>query len=349
MTKRTVLIVLSAFAATLFVVGVGLYAYDTTQKDHIAKGVTVGGIDVGGLTKGEAYSKIQAAYLDPLEEKVTIKAVGRKFHLDPKGAQVTANVNAMVDEAVARSRSGDPFSRAVRDITGGKVEANLSPEVTYSENAVGRFVKRIAKRVNREAADATATLDAAGPNLTPSKDGLALQQASLRKKIEAVLVTPGAERVVRAKTRHTKPKVTTDKIDDEFGTALVVDRSDFKLKLYKDLKLEKTYDVAVGAEGLETPAGLYHIENKQIDPVWNVPNSAWAGDLAGTSVPGGTPQNPLKARWMGIFDGAGIHGVDPSEYGTIGSAASHGCVRMRIPDVIDLYDRVPVGAPIFIA
>jgi lipoprotein-anchoring transpeptidase ErfK/SrfK len=68
----------------------------------------------------------------------------------------------------------------------------------------------------------------------------------------------------------------------------------------------------------------------------------------GKVVPGGSPENPLKARWLGIFDGAGIHGIDPSEYGTIGHAASHGCVRMRIPDVIDLYPRVAVGTPIYI-
>ena len=74
----------------------------------------------------------------------------------------------------------------------------------------------------------------------------------------------------------------------------------------------------------------------------------WAGSLAGTYVPPG-PSNPIKARWLGIIDGAGIHGIDPSEYGSIGTAGSHGCVRMRIPDVIDLYPRVPVGAPIYIA
>jgi lipoprotein-anchoring transpeptidase ErfK/SrfK len=84
-----------------------------------------------------------------------------------------------------------------------------------------------------------------------------------------------------------------------------------------------------------------------VNPAWNVPNSAWAGSLAGTTVPGGAPDNPLKARWMGIFDGAGIHGTDA--IGSIGTAASHGCIRMRIPDVIDLYDQVPVGAPVFIA
>jgi len=99
--------------------------------------------------------------------------------------------------------------------------------------------------------------------------------------------------------------------------------------------------------GLETPAGLYHIQNKGVNVPWSVPNSPWAGDLAGTVVPGGVPENPLKARWMGIFDGAGIHGTD--QIGSLGTAASHGCVRMAIPDVIELYDKVPVGAPVYIA
>ena len=95
--------------------------------------------------------------------------------------------------------------------------------------------------------------------------------------------------------------------------------------------------------GLETPAGLYAIQNKAVNAAWTVPNSAWAGSLAGTVVPGGAPDNPLKARWMGIFDGAGIHGTDQT--GSLGTAASHGCVRMAIPDVIELYDQVKVQTP----
>ncbi len=100
-------------------------------------------------------------------------------------------------------------------------------------------------------------------------------------------------------------------------------------------------------EGLETPAGLHHIEWEQVDPPWYVPNKAWAGKLAGTVVPPG-PGDPLKARFMSIEGGAGIHGIDPSEYGSIGHDASHGCVRMRIPDVIALYDKSPVGTPVYI-
>ena len=126
----------------------------------------------------------------------------------------------------------------------------------------------------------------------------------------------------------------------------LVDRGSFRLRLYKNLRLARTYPIAVGMAGLETPAGMYEIQNKAVDPVWSVPNSAWAGDMAGQVVPPG-PANPLKARWLGIYDGAGIHGT--ADDASIGTNASHGCIRMHVPDVIDLYDRVPVGAAIYIA
>jgi lipoprotein-anchoring transpeptidase ErfK/SrfK len=102
----------------------------------------------------------------------------------------------------------------------------------------------------------------------------------------------------------------------------------------------------VGMQGLETPAGLYHIQDKQVNPSWHVPNSAWAGSLAGKVIPPG-PQDPIKARWMGFFNGAGIHGTD--EIGSLGHNASHGCVRMAIPDVETLYDQVSVGTPVYVA
>ena len=92
------------------------------------------------------------------------------------------------------------------------------------------------------------------------------------------------------------------------------------------------------------PAGRFAIQDKQVNPVWSVPNSPWAGELQGTTVDGGSAANPLKARWMGIANGVGIHGT--GEDYSIGTAASHGCIRMHVPDVIDLFKRVPVGAPV---
>jgi lipoprotein-anchoring transpeptidase ErfK/SrfK len=154
-------------------------------------------------------------------------------------------------------------------------------------------------------------------------------------------------RTVEAEVDKVQPEVTTDELAEEYPQYIVIDRAGFQLSYYESLELVKTYTIAVGQVGYDTPSGTYSIANKAVNPAWNVPNSAWAGDLAGTVVPGGAPNNPLVARWMGIIDGAGIHGTNDT--GSLGSAASHGCIRMAVPDVIELYDQVPVGTPVYIA
>ena len=63
-------------------------------------------------------------------------------------------------------------------------------------------------------------------------------------------------------------------------------------------------------------------------------------------IPGGVPENPIKARWMEFSDGAGIHGTDAIS--SIGTSASHGCIRMISPQVIELYERVPLGTPVYV-
>jgi lipoprotein-anchoring transpeptidase ErfK/SrfK len=150
---------------------------------------------------------------------------------------------------------------------------------------------------------------------------------------------------VSVPTRPVRPRWTVRNLPQRYGTYLLVSRETYTLRLYKHLKLVKTYGIAVGMQGLDTPAGLYDINDKQIDPSWHVPNSAWAGDLAGRIIPPG-PDDPIKSRWMGFWDGAGIHGT--TEDWSIGHAASHGCIRMHIWDVEDLYPRVPLHTPIYV-
>ena len=140
--------------------------------------------------------------------------------------------------------------------------------------------------------------------------------------------------------------MSTADLAERYPAFITVDRKRHLLRFFKDLRLAKTYRIAVGQVGLETPAGLYHIQNKAIDPAWSVPNSDWAGDLAGEVIPPDDPRNPIEARWMAIYNGAGIHGT--TAINSLGTRASHGCVRMAIPDVIELYDQVPVGSPVVI-
>jgi lipoprotein-anchoring transpeptidase ErfK/SrfK len=145
--------------------------------------------------------------------------------------------------------------------------------------------------------------------------------------------------------RYPQPRVTVSDLSRRYPSYVTIDRGRFTLRVYSNLRLVRSYPIAVGQVGLQTPAGLYHIQDKVVNPSWQVPLSSWTGSLAGKLIPPG-PDDPLKARWLGIFNGAGIHGTD--ETSSIGHAFSHGCVRMTIPDVIDLYDRVSVGTPVYI-
>ena len=340
-------------AATVLVVLVagglagGMVAYDNARADQIGKGVRVGGISLQGLTPAQARAKLDRLIVDPLERPIVVHHDRSTWRLGAREAHIAVDVDAIVDNALRKSREGDIFSRTVRNLTGKSLDADLRPTVRYEDRAIVRMLDKIRKAIDRDPVDATAKLDAAGVHTTDSRIGLAVRASSLHRRIRRAIVSTTADRTFIARTRKLQPKVTSEDAQRRLDTAIVVNRGAFQLTLYKHLKPVKTYPIAVGQIGLETPAGLYHVQNKAVNPAWNVPNSSWAGSLAGQVIPGGAPNNPLKARWMGIFDGAGIHGTDA--IGSIGTAASHGCIRMRIPDVIELYDRVPVGAPVYIA
>ena len=129
-------------------------------------------------------------------------------------------------------------------------------------------------------------------------------------------------------------------------SAVAIDRARFRLRLFKGFRVVRSYGVAVGRPAYPTPTGRFSITSKQVNPVWSVPNSPWAGEFAGSTVDGGSAANPLKARWMGLAGGVGIHGT--GEDWSIGHRASHGCIRMHVSDVVALFGRVRLGTPVLI-
>jgi lipoprotein-anchoring transpeptidase ErfK/SrfK len=344
MTRR----VLALAVVTLLVAGAaGAVAYDHARRDTIARGVTVNGVDVGGLNAGQAARRLQEALLGPLRRPVRVAYHGRRFTLRARAAAVAVDIDGSVQRALARSRAGNAFSRTWRSLRGAAVHADIPAAITWSRPAVARLVARVKRSLDRPARDASVDLSAGQVAPQPAVVGRTVRGRILRRAIERALADPGPRHAVRVRMRLQRPKVTTAQLASRYPAVIVVNRSAFTLTLYKNLKLAKTYPIAVGMVGLETPAGLYHVQNKAINPAWSVPNSPWAGSLAGQVIPGGAPNNPIKARWLGIFAGAGIHGT--SDDGSIGSAASHGCIRMHIADVEELYPQVPVGAPVYIS
>lgn len=342
---RKTQIAIVASLALLIVGAFAGYTYDSSKKDEIADGVSVGGVDVGGMDEAEALREVRRQLLGPLRHSLRVGYDGHSWAIPGKSLKVRASLDTAIEEAVAESRDGGLPGRLVRYVTGGNVEKQIPADVTYSQPAINRFVRRVAHSVDREAQDATIEPSGNSLSVVPAKNGRKLRDKLLTRQLEAAVLNADADHAIVARTHSIKPEVTTKEVASAYPSYLTLDRATFTLRLWKDLKLAKTYTVAVGQEGLETPEGLYHIEEKQENPSWHVPDSAWAGDLAGQVIPPG-PADPIKARWMAIFEGAGIHGTDEVE--SLGSAASHGCVRMSIPDVIELYPQVEVGTPIYI-
>jgi hypothetical protein len=342
--RKTIFIIATAAVFVAALVVAGAYAYDCSQDGKIATGVTIDGIDVGGMDADEAEAKLRHELLRPLDKPLRVTFGDQKWSLPGRELKVRADLDGAVARAVHVSREGDLPTRLGRYLGGDELEVGIGAHVEYSRSAINRFVRGIADDLDRVPRDASVDPTADTLEVVASHPGRKLRDVRLTDQLREA-VAGGGPRTVRVHVHETAPEVTTEDVAAHYPSYLTLDRANFTLRLFKDLELTKAYTVAVGQEGLETPEGIYEIQAMEEDPTWYVPESDWAGDLAGQVIPPG-PSNPIKARWMAIFEGAGIHGTEEVE--SLGSAASHGCVRMSIPDVEELYDEVEVGTPIFI-
>jgi lipoprotein-anchoring transpeptidase ErfK/SrfK len=398
------------------------YAYDLSQSGRIAAGVTVGNVEIGGLSVPGAERRLRDRVLPLLRRPVIVEHGRATMAFAPTKARVRVDVRALVQDALDRSRRGGIVSRLKRELGGRRLEADIPLRVRYSSGAVRAFAAALARKVDRppqrgrvavaagllsvvprrdgvavrqrelEASIERALGDPRAPRrltmptdvlraplprrelktaiatlarqidrpardarvrpspstlaVAPSRDGVAVRRNALRRLATATLLRGASPRLLAAPTRILPARVTTGELAARYPYFITISRNEKRLRLFKKLKLVKSYVVAIGRIGYETPAGLYHVETKAVDPAWIVPNKPWAGALAGRVIPPGDPQNPLAARWMGFYDGAGIHGTDDTA--SLGQAASHGCVRMSVPDVIELYDIVPLHTPLYI-
>jgi lipoprotein-anchoring transpeptidase ErfK/SrfK len=313
------------------------------QEQRIPPGVFAGGVDLSNLTIPEAEAKLHE--LDaPLAKPVVVAVAGKRFKISAKSVKFAFDANRTARRAYQQGTATPP-DQSQAGGTAARLDVPLA--VTFRRGTIKGIVGKIAKRVHLGPRNATLTITLRKMVRRKSKTGRALDQKATRAAIEAAFGTPDPNaRLLKPGRVEVKPKINALDLAKVYPTVITIDKSNFRLRLFKRLRFVKSYGVATGLPAYPTPSGLFRITNKAVNPTWTAPNSPWAGELAGTQTPGGSPANPLKARWLGIVNGVGIHGTG-QEY-SIGSRASHGCLRMRVADVIDLYPRVPVGTPVLI-
>jgi lipoprotein-anchoring transpeptidase ErfK/SrfK len=309
-------------AATFFLlITLGVAAPDAARKPVvIAPGVKVSGIKVGGLTSEPARTRIEKAFARPLR----LSFGEKRWRISPR----YLGANAAVDEAVARALRAGPRAR-------------LNLRVTGTRPRIRRYVRRLDRLFSREPISSAVVGVVGGrPAFSPAKSGLAVRREEMTNALAYMLKTNRRD-VVPLLTESVPPKVTPE----NFGPIIVIYRESKRLTLFNGPTAVRTFAIATGTDEYPTPLGIYSIATKQRDPWWiPPPDSDWAQGKK--PIPPG-PGNPLGTRWMGTTAPlVGIHGTPDAA--SIGYSASHGCIRMRVPDAEALFNQINVGTPVLI-
>jgi lipoprotein-anchoring transpeptidase ErfK/SrfK len=287
----------------------------------IKPGVTIGGLLVGGFTKAEARTLVSQRFTRPVTLEISPT---RKVRVEAKKLGASLRLEKAVGLAMRVRQPG----------------FHVPLSVDISRPKLARYLAGLAHVTNREPVDASITLKNFHPVARASSPGRRLKQVVASRKISLALRQHLREPIVLP-YQELRPEVT----DQAFKTAIVIERSSNRLLYFQNLKLARTFHVATGQAAYPTPIGDFEIVNMQRNPWWYPPQgSAWAeGEQP---VPPG-PGNPLGTRWMGISSPyVGIHGTPDAA--SVGYSASHGCIRMLIPQAEWLFNHVEVGTPVFI-
>src|SRR4051812_10688770 len=136
-SRRPGLIAAAFVALVVLVIGAIAVIYDQSRKDRLAPGVTIDGVAVGGLDTAAARAKLERLAVTPRRRALTIHAADRAIAVPPSRLNVTVDVDAAIDRAVAASPRGGVGARVVRGITGGRPGTRPPPPAPGPPRAPG--------------------------------------------------------------------------------------------------------------------------------------------------------------------------------------------------------------------
>ncbi|MEO8475711.1 MAG: L,D-transpeptidase/peptidoglycan binding protein [Actinomycetota bacterium] len=342
-TRALAVIAIVAGVAVLVAGGIAFaaYRYERSRADRILPGVTITGIDVGGMTRAEAVRAVRVEASAHLDGSITVRAAGKTWSVTRREFGQRANIDGAVSRALALNGTMGTFSRFWHRFRDEAVGKDLTLRYTSARRLDG-FVVDAAKAVATDPIDAAITLRDGDVVMQKSKPGRSLDAGAASATLRAALAA-GSPSVV-LQTQKVSPKVTSANL----GPTVVVRVDENKLYLYDGFQVERTWSVATAKPGYTTPVGDWVVTRKAVNPTWYNPAlDSWGADLPAV-VPGG-PTAPMGTRAIYIDDAPGlirIHGTPSDD--SIGRYASHGCIRMHNSEVEVLYPLVPVGTHVLI-
>ncbi|HEV3473837.1 MAG TPA: L,D-transpeptidase/peptidoglycan binding protein [Actinomycetota bacterium] len=329
-----------ALSVVLLGAGLALAArrYDQGTADRLLPGVTISGLEVGEMRRADAIEAVEDRAQALLRREIEVRAGEDTWNVAPSELGTRAVVEPVVDRALTVNEGYSWPDRVFRRVFNRPTGHAFDLRFRHDAGRLGRFIENVAMVV--QADPFNAKVDYVGDRLVLRKPepGWELPVEEARRELRRALASGAPS--VDLDLNRIPPDVTRQ----DLGYTIVVDLSDRQLHLFDGLKLQKTYPVAVGQPSFPTPTGEWEIINKRINPTWTNPSpDGWGASLPAFIPPG--PGNPLGTRALDLdAPGIRIHGTYASY--SIGTYASHGCVRMFLDDVEELFDIVPIGTEV---
>lgn len=316
----------------------GSVAYDYSVRDVVADGVAVNGVKLSGADPVKAAEEIERTVTEPLMQPVTVTFEDQAFTFEP-ARSLAVDADSMLIQAFSPTTDSTVAERTYRRIAGKPKMVEVTPVLAVDDTPIDAWLLEVASRIDTPAVEATITIEAGEIQMRHSSVGYRTDIETARTTIADALLA--GQKTVALPVETVQPAIS----EEQMGKTIIVDVSSRSLVLYAGMQVEKAYKVAVGTPGHPTPRGSWTIVNKRRNPSWSNPGSAWAKGMPAYIGPG--PSNPLGTRALYLnASGIRIHGTTANS--SIGTAASHGCMRMHRWDIEDLFERVPVGTPVLI-
>jgi lipoprotein-anchoring transpeptidase ErfK/SrfK len=288
------------------------------------------------MTHQEALAAVRGALKDELERTIVVRWDGQRWETQARKLGARTNAEEII-QSVAESQEGLSWQDWARlRWFGERADETAVVDVTYRRAAVRRFVANITDEVDLDPTDAELTVTGGDIAVSASEVGY---RANRKRAIAAVMAAlEGDAQPVALKVKTLHPAVT----EKDYSQVLLLDQSEHRLTLFIAGEQTRQWVVATGTGDFPTPLGRYHIELKRYMPTWvNPAPDGWGKDMPESIPPG--PKNPLGVRALNWSAPAiRFHGTQAVD--SLGTDASHGCVRMHNDDVSELYDLVDVGA-----
>ena len=324
-------------AVALVVAAAGLVAYDRAAGEQFFPGTRIGGVIVGSRTAEEAEVLLKQRVIAPLHQTMTITAADFSLTTSPWDMGLRVDLNDIVRDALVRQHAEPLQKRFWHRVFGEPKLTALRPSV--NELVFTSMMHKTFKKIDQAPVDAQLQVKDDKLVIVPHKLGRKVDDEIAERQVFQAMLE-GASRVeLPVKVEQPALKST------DITKVIVVSTSANTLKLYDHGKLKTQFGVATGTGGYPTPHGQFHITEKRYMPTWYNPHDDWSMNMPEFIPPG--PNNPLGTRAMNLnVSGIRIHGTPHDS--SIGSNASHGCIRMHIPDAEKLFDMVDVNTPVLI-